>query len=78
MFGEYGSQVDELTISEFTMAEIEHFVDPLDKRHARFAEVKDVKLSLLAKDVQADGKTDLTEMTVGDAVAAVSPTAQSH
>lgn len=70
MSGE-STTLSELTSSEFTMAEIEHFVDPLDKRHARFAEVKDVKLSLLAKDVQADGKTDLTEMTVGDAVAAV-------
>lgn len=53
------------------MAEIEHYVDPLDKAHPRFAEVKDVKLSLLAKDVQLDGRTDLTEMTIGDAVAQV-------
>lgn len=55
------------------MAEIEHYVDPLDKAHPRFAEVKDVKLSLLAKDVQLDGRTDLTEMTIGDAVAQVRP-----
>jgi len=54
---------------EFTMAEIEHYVDPLDKRHARFNEVKDIKLALLPKDIQMQGKTDLTEMTVGDAVA---------
>ena len=57
-----------LRVREFTMAEIEHYVDPLDKRHARFNEVKDVKLMLLPKDVQTEGKTDLTEMTVGDAV----------
>ena len=50
------------------MAEIEHYVDPLDKRHARFSEVRDVKLTLLPKDVQSDGRTDLTSMTVGDAV----------
>jgi glycyl-tRNA synthetase (class II) len=50
------------------MAEIEHYVDPLDKRHARFGEVKDVVLSLLPKDVQSEGKTDLTSMTVGEAV----------
>ena len=57
---------------EFTMAEIEHYVDPLDKQHARFNEVKDVKLALLPKDVQQNGKTDLTDMTVGDAVGQVS------
>ncbi|CDZ97614.1 glycine-trna ligase [Phaffia rhodozyma] len=57
-----------LRVREFTMAEIEHFVDPLDKRHARFSEVKDLKLSLLPKDVQLEGKTELVEMTVGDAV----------
>lgn len=50
------------------MAEIEHFVDPLDKRHARFNEVKDVTLALLPKDVQAQGKTDLTSMTIDEAV----------
>ena len=58
-----------LICREFTMAEIEHYVDPLDKRHARFNEVKDIKLALLPKDVQMQGKTNLTEMTVGDAVA---------
>jgi len=54
------------------MAEIEHFVDPEDKNHARFGEVKDVKLMLLPKDVQQEGRTELREMTVGDAVAEVS------
>ena len=54
------------------MAEIEHYVDPLDKQHARFDEVADVKLMLLPKGVQMDGKTDLTEMTVSDAVAKAS------
>ncbi|WWD21320.1 glycine-tRNA ligase [Kwoniella shandongensis] len=58
-----------LRVREFTMAEIEHYVDPLDKKHARFNEVKDVVLTLLPKDVQSEGKTDLTKKTVGDAVA---------
>jgi glycyl-tRNA synthetase len=53
------------------MAEIEHFVDPLDKQHERFDTVKDVKLRLLPKDVQSAGKTDLTETTIGEAVASV-------
>lgn len=57
-----------LRVREFTMAEIEHYVDPLDKRHARFNEVRDVELALLPKDVQQEGRTELTKMTVGEAV----------
>ena len=57
-----------LRVREFTMAEIEHFVDPADKNHVRFNEVKDVKLMLLPKDVQQEGRTELMEMTVGEAV----------
>lgn len=56
---------------EFTMAEIEHYVDPLDKRHARFNEVKDVVLTLLAKGVQSEGRTEIVKKTVGEAVAEV-------
>ena len=55
------------------MAEIEHYVDPLDKRHARFGEVREVKLMLLPKDVQSEGRTELREMSIGDAVAQASP-----
>lgn len=51
------------------MAEIEHYVDPLDKVHPRFDEVRDVVLTLLPKDVQMEGKTETTQMTVGEAVA---------
>jgi glycyl-tRNA synthetase len=51
------------------MAEIEHYVDPLDKVHPRFDEVRDVVLTLLPKDVQMEGRTETTQMTVGDAVA---------
>merc|ERR1711939_1219764 len=57
-----------LRVREFTMAEIEHFVDPLDKSHERFESVKDIMLRLLPKDVQAAGKTDISELTVGEAV----------
>ncbi|BGP22940.1 glycyl-tRNA synthetase [Rhodotorula toruloides] len=57
-----------LRVREFTMAEIEHFVDPLDKAHERFESVKDIKLRLLPKDVQAAGRTDISEMTIGEAV----------
>ncbi|CEQ39913.1 SPOSA6832_01490 [Sporobolomyces salmonicolor] len=53
---------------EFTMAEIEHFVDPEDKNHDRFDQVKDIKLRLLPKDVQSAGRTDISELTIGEAV----------
>ncbi|KAK4058718.1 Glycine--tRNA ligase 1, mitochondrial [Microbotryomycetes sp. JL221] len=57
-----------LRVREFTMAEIEHFVDPLNKKHDRFDSVKDIQLNLLPKDVQSAGKTDLSCMSIGDAV----------
>lgn len=52
------------------MAEIEHYVDPKEKKHPRFPEVKAQKCRFLPKGVQQAGKTDLTETTVGEAVAA--------
>lgn len=57
-----------LRVREFCMAEIEHYVDPLKKTHSRFNEISDVKLKILPKDVQSSGKTDLVEITIGDAV----------
>lgn len=58
-----------LRVREFTMAEIEHFVDPEDKNHERFAEVRDVELDLLDRHVQQAGSTQVSRMRVGDAVA---------
>lgn len=57
--------------SEFVMAEIEHYVDPLDKNHPRFGEVSDQKLKLLPKTTQLDGRTDLQEQPIGEAVSQV-------
>ncbi|KAI9320684.1 glycyl-tRNA synthetase [Dichotomocladium elegans] len=57
-----------LRVREFTMAEIEHYVDPDNKDHPGFNEVKDVKVAILPKDVQLAGKTELQEITVGEAV----------
>jgi glycyl-tRNA synthetase len=54
------------------MAEIEHYVDPKDKRHPRYAEAKDIVLNLLPKEVQEGGETTLTQMSIGDAVDKVS------
>ncbi|SCU97314.1 LAFA_0G10880g1_1 [Lachancea sp. 'fantastica'] len=57
-----------LRVREFLMAEIEHFVDPLDKSHPRFPEIKDIKLRFLPREVQQAGSTEPVESTVGDAV----------
>jgi glycyl-tRNA synthetase len=59
-----------LRVREFLMAEIEHFVDPEGgKKHARFAEVKDIELVLLNRHTQLSGQTKVESMTVGKAVA---------
>jgi len=50
------------------MAEIEHFVDPEDKSHPRFKEIKDVKVRFLDRTTQYEGKSDLKEMAIGEAV----------
>ncbi|KAH8927434.1 glycyl-tRNA synthetase [Atractiella rhizophila] len=57
-----------IRVREFVMAEIEHYVDPNKKDHPRFEEVKDIKLRLLPKETQSAGKTDLTEISIGEAV----------
>ncbi|KAL2752737.1 hypothetical protein ACRALDRAFT_1036771 [Sodiomyces alcalophilus JCM 7366] len=58
-----------LRVREFLMAEVEHFVDPKGgKKHHKFAEVENIELDLLPRDVQLSGKTDLVRMTIGDAV----------
>ncbi|KAI9511962.1 glycyl-tRNA synthetase [Russula earlei] len=58
-----------LRVREFTMAEIEHYVDPEDKRHERFHEVRDFAVDLLDRNVQASGSTQTRKIKVGEAVA---------
>ncbi|XBW38389.1 hypothetical protein QEN19_003976 [Hanseniaspora menglaensis] len=58
-----------LRVREFLMAEIEHFVDPEDKSHARFHEVAGLKLKFLPKETQQAGLTTPLETTIGEAVA---------
>jgi glycyl-tRNA synthetase len=56
-------------VREFLMAEVEHYVDPEGgKKHARFNEVKDVKLVLLNRHTQLAGKTDIETVAIGKAV----------
>jgi len=54
--------------SEFTLAEIEHFVDPRDKRHPKFESVRHFVLPLYPRENQVGDKV-IQKMTIGDAVA---------
>jgi glycyl-tRNA synthetase len=58
-------------LREFTMAEVEHFVDPLDKSHPKFIDVQEVKLTLYSAKNQVSGESPV-EMTIGEAVKTVS------
>ncbi|VDM39946.1 unnamed protein product [Toxocara canis] len=56
-----------IRVREFTMCEIEHFVDPSDKDHPKFAKVRNYELSLFSACNQMDGRPAET-CTIGDAV----------
>jgi glycyl-tRNA synthetase len=56
-----------LRVREFCMAEIEHFVDPSDKSHPSFPDVKDKALKLFGRENQlGSGKT--FTLPIGEAV----------
>jgi glycyl-tRNA synthetase len=65
---EISPQKGVLRVREFQMAEIEYFVHPEHKEHAKFAEVRDVVLDLYPRAQQV-GSHKLMRMSVGDAVA---------
>jgi glycyl-tRNA synthetase len=50
------------------MAEIEHYVDPDNKDHPKFDQVKHIELNFLPADVQLSGKTNCIKMSIGEAV----------
>ncbi|XP_059143729.1 glycine--tRNA ligase-like [Physella acuta] len=56
-----------IRVREFTMAEIEHFCDPLDKDHPKFSNVADLELTLYSACNQMDGKPP-EKKTIGEAV----------
>ena len=56
---------------EFTLAEIEHFVNPGDKSHPKFKSISDLTLTLFPREDQVDTQKT-REMTLGDAVKNVS------
>lgn len=57
-----------LRVREFLMAEIEHFVHPDRKDHPKFDSVKDLVLRFLPADVQSSGRSDISEISLGEAV----------
>lgn len=58
-----------LRVREFLMAEIEHFVDPAaGKHHERFTEVAGVELPFLDKETQLSGKTQVTYLSIKEAI----------
>lgn len=56
---------------EFTMAEIEHFVDPNEKVHSKFSNVADLEIMLYSSKAQTSGQSAQI-MRLGDAVEQVS------
>lgn len=52
---------------EFTMAEIEYFVDPENKKHSKFNSVKDMKLYIYSACNQMSGQSHCS-LTIGEAV----------
>lgn len=52
------------------MAEIEHFVDPENKDHHKFATIADLKLPLLTANSQETTNEIIYDKTIGEAVEA--------
>lgn len=59
-----------MRVREFTMAEIEHFVNPNDKSHPKFKSVENLVVYLFPRAEQM-ALRDHVEMRIGDAVAQV-------
>ncbi|KAG2004552.1 glycyl-tRNA synthetase [Coprinopsis cinerea AmutBmut pab1-1] len=57
-----------LRVREFTAAEIEHYMDPDDKSHPGFMEVKNVQIAVLDRHMQEVGLQEAKRPSVGEAV----------
>ena len=57
-----------LRVREFQMAEIEHFVDPLDKSHSKFCLVQDDVLPLWTASAQENNEPVITNMSLKQAL----------
>ncbi|KAK8993275.1 hypothetical protein V6N11_033376 [Hibiscus sabdariffa] len=56
-----------LRVREFTLAEIEHFVDPEDKSHPKYPEVADLEFLMFPREEQMSGQS-AKKTRLGDAV----------
>ncbi|KAJ9710020.1 hypothetical protein PVL29_001476 [Vitis rotundifolia] len=56
-----------LRVREFTLAEIEHFVDPEDKSHPKYSEVADLEFLMFPREEQTSGQSAST-IQLGEAV----------
>ncbi|XP_020529989.1 glycine--tRNA ligase, mitochondrial 1 isoform X2 [Amborella trichopoda] len=56
-----------LRVREFTLAEIEHFVDPDDKSHPKFKDVSNLEFFMYPRDEQKEAKP-FKKLQLGDAV----------
>ncbi|XXG53122.1 hypothetical protein AAC387_Pa03g1270 [Persea americana] len=59
-----------LRVREFTLAEIEHFVDPDDKSHPKFKEVADLEFLMFPGEEQMTGKPAM-KICLGEAVSKI-------
>ncbi|XP_038883893.1 glycine--tRNA ligase, mitochondrial 1-like [Benincasa hispida] len=57
-----------LRVREFTLAEIEHFVDPEDKSHPKFGDVANLEFLMFPREEQMSGKS-ARKIPLGEAVA---------
>ncbi|KAK4486036.1 hypothetical protein RD792_008699 [Penstemon davidsonii] len=56
-----------LRVREFTLAEIEHFVDPQDKSHPKFSEVANLEFLMFPRELQMSGQS-ARKLQIGEAV----------
>lgn len=56
-----------LRVREFTLAEIEHFVDPEDKSHPKFGDVSDLEFWMFPREDQMAGRS-ATRLKLGNSI----------
>jgi len=59
-----------LRVREFTLAEIEHFVDPENKAHPKFSEVANLEFLMFPREEQMSGHS-AKRIPLGEAVSRV-------
>ena len=59
-----------LRVREFTLAEIEHFVDPENKSHPKFSDVSKLEFLMFPREEQMSGQS-AKKLCLGEAVAKV-------